>query len=321
MVTGRAGKGTPLRRIVAGLLLLVSAAAASTAMAADVVKVFKAEDDKIRYAYHYELLDEVLKRTTAEYGPSVEQPYTEPISIARGHQEGVRGELLNLLISDAGHRILDEGMIPVPFPLDKGLLGYRVALIARWNQDRINQVNTLEQFRSLKVGQGSHWGDVPIYEYNQVPIQTSSTYEALFLMLLHGRFDLFPRGVTEVQQELASYGPRFPDLAIDQHLLIKYPFAQFFYVSKSEPRLARRLQDGLEQMAGDGSFDALFDKHFAKPLAGLKLGQRVVIELRNPFLPSWVPFGRPELWFRPETVKQIGPADPACAGGGPPPAC
>ncbi len=29
------------------------------------------------------------------------------------------------MISDVGHKELDEGMIPVPFPIDKGLLGYR----------------------------------------------------------------------------------------------------------------------------------------------------------------------------------------------------
>jgi len=290
-----------MQRILNGLLLAI--AITTTALAADVVKPLKAEEYAIRYAYPFELLDAVLERTRARYGPYVMQPYTEPVSIARSHQLAVEGKRINIMISDAGHMEFDEGMIPVPFPIDKGLLGYRVSLIARGNQEKISQVANLAQLRRLKVGQGSHWGDVRIYEYNRIPIETAPTYDSLFLMLLHGRFDLFPRGVTEAPQELAAYGRLNPELAVDRHLLIKYPFAQFFYVSKSDPHLAERLRYGLEAMVRDGSFDALFEKHFAKQLSELKLGQRVVIELENPFLPPWVPFDRKELWFDPKRLQ------------------
>jgi hypothetical protein len=281
--------------IFAGMLMLI--ATASSALAIDVVKTLKPQQDTVRYAYHFELLDEVLKKTVAQYGNYVEQPYTAPMSSARQNQEAVEGKLINVLISDVGHQELDEGMIPVQFPIDKGLLGYRVALIAMSNQNKINSVNNIEQLRTLIVGQGTHWGDVRIYEYNHVPIETVANYESLFPMLLRGRFDLFPRGVTEVLPELAAYRGQYPDLAIEEHLLIKYPFAQYFYVSKSELHLAERIKDGLEQMAKDGSFDTLFNKHFAKSLIDLRLGQRTVIELENPFLPESVPFGRKELWI------------------------
>jgi hypothetical protein len=292
-----------LRSVFAGLQL----ALATTSGATDVVKPFKAESDLVRYAYHYELLDAALKRTTAEYGPYVMQPYTEPISSARGAQEAIRGELLNVYFSDVGHRNIDEGMIPIPYPVDKGLLGYRICLITRQNQARIDRIHTIDQLRTLKVGQGRGWGDVKIFEHNRIPLDSTGAYESLFAMLARGRFDLFPRGATEVEQELAAYGPRYPELAIDRHLLIRYPFSQFFYVSKSAPRLAARLEDGLEQMIRDGSFDALFDKHFAKRLARLNLGQRVVIELENPYLPAWVPLQRKELWFDPGGAPNLSP--------------
>lgn len=283
--------------------VLILAVTMSSTMAADVVMPLKAEEYLVRYSYPFELLDEVLKRTIATHGPYREQPYTDPISVARSHQLAVTGELINVMVSDVGHEEFDQGMIPVPFPIDKGLLGYRVALISRGNEGKIGKVKTIDQFRSLMIGQGRDWGDVRIYEYNRVPITTADTYESLFLMLLHDRFDLFPRGVTEVALEFASYGPRYPELAIDQHLLIKYPYAQCFYVSKSAPHLAERLKDGLEQMARDGSFDALFDTYFSKTLADLNLGRRVVITLENPFLPAWVPFDRPELWYDPTRSK------------------
>ncbi|MFP3567467.1 hypothetical protein [Paraburkholderia sp. SIMBA_030] len=273
------------------------------AFALDIVKPLKSEEFLVRYAYPFELLTQVLNRTIAAYGPYAEQPYTDTISVARSHMEALKGERINVMISDAGHREFDEDMIPIPFPIDKGLLGYRVALIAADNQPKIDAVRTLDQFRTLSIGQGSDWGDVRVYEYNHVPVRTAETYDSLFLMLLHRRFDLFPRGVTEAPQELRAYGARYPNLAIDRHLLIRYPFAQFFYVSKSEPRLAARIRDGLEQMERDGSFDTFFNLHFSQQLSALKLKERTLIELQNPFLPAWVPLSRKELWFDPASLR------------------
>ena len=66
---------------------------------------------------------------------------------------------------------------------------------------------------------------------------------------------------------------------------------------------AARLAAGLERMAKDGSFDALFDKYFAKSLRDLGLDQRIAIDLDNPFLPAWVPLDRPELWFDVRILK------------------
>ena len=37
-------------------------------------------------------------------------------------------------------------------------------------------------------------GDVRIYEYERIPVETTYDYESLVSMLLHGRFDLFPAG-------------------------------------------------------------------------------------------------------------------------------
>lgn len=62
----------------------------STVCAQDVVKPLKSEEFRVRYAYAFELLTEVLRRTTPQYGPYVEQAYTDDISVARSHLEAVR---------------------------------------------------------------------------------------------------------------------------------------------------------------------------------------------------------------------------------------
>jgi hypothetical protein len=121
----------------------------------------------------------------------------------------------------------------------------------------------------------------------------------LFPMLVHRRCDLFPRGALDITRELISFRARYPDMAIESHLLIRYSCAQFFCVNKYYPMIPQRIRDGLEPMRQDGSFDALFEKNFGQAVAELHLERRVLIELTNPFLPQWVPVERKELWLDP----------------------
>ena len=252
-------------------------------------------------SYDVALLHEALERTRRDYGAYEVQPFTEDVSIGRAIELAIEGRLVNVLSAGVGQSAPspERDMIPVAFPIDKGLLGYRVAFISRSSQDRFSRVHSIEDLRQLRIGQGSGWGDVRIYEHERIPVETTYDYDSLVLMLLHGRFDLFPRGLWEVAPELAEYGTRYPDLAVEQHLLLHYPFFEAFYVSRSTPRLADRLTAGLERMVADGSFDAFFARHFRKLLADLNLRERVAIELENPFLPAWVPLKRKELWFDP----------------------
>jgi hypothetical protein len=288
-----------MRRLLIGLLMV--AVLPHWAVADDVVRIVKY--DQLRPGavtdYDVALLREVLERTRPDYGGYELQTFTENISNARAIQMAIEGRLVNILTLGVGQPVPEREMIPVPFPIDKGLLGYRVSLIDRRSQDRLSHVHTIEDLRQLRVGQGSDWIDVRIYEHERIPIETTADYKSLVFMLLHGRFDLFPRGLYEIAPEVAAYGERYPDLSVEKHLLLHYPFCRAFYVSPSVPRLAARLTAGLERMVADGSFDAFFTRHFGKIMTDYKLRQRVVIELDNPFLPGWVPLKRKELWFNP----------------------
>lgn len=267
--------------------LAIQGAVADTETKPDIVKPLKAGRLAISFAYQFELLDEALRRSVPKYGPYIEQAYTEPMAASRDQREAVAGELINILIADAGIKALDEGMIHIPIPLDKGLHGTRISFIMEGTQERLAAVKTLEDLRKFQIAQGAGWGDVKILEYNKIAVVTSPTYESLLAMLQRGRYDLFPRGAIEIGEEFESYRERIPGLAIERALVIHYPFPQYFYVSKSEPRLAERIAYGLKQMVEDGTFDAIFNKHFGATLAALKLDQRTIIELENPFLPDW----------------------------------
>jgi hypothetical protein len=254
--------------------------------------------------YEFALLHEVMERTRSDYGAYQERPFTERLSLARATSLAIEGRWVNIMAEGVGQPLLESQMTPVPFPIDKGLLGYRVAFIDRHSQSTLSAVDGLEGLRRLRVGQGADWSDVDIYQHNRIEVVTAPSYKwqeggGLFSMLLAGRFDLFPRGLNEINREFTTFGPNYPDLVIEQHLLLHYPFCEAFYVSPTTPRLSERLLAGLRRMTADGSFDALFNKFFGKTIANLNLGHRLLIEVANPALPAWVPIDQKNLWFDP----------------------
>jgi hypothetical protein len=269
------------RMVVLALTMLP----APMAGAQDVVKPLKSGRLAVSFAYHFELLDAALQRSIPRYGAYVERPFTEPMSPLRDQKEGVTGELINILIAEPGIPALDGGMIRVPIALDRGLHGTRIAFITKGSQGRFDNIKTVDDLRRFTVGQGVGWGDVKVYEHNRIQVETAPNYESLLNMLQFGRFDLFPRGAAEVAGEFAAYREQHPGLAIEQNLVIKYRFPQFFYVSRNAARVAERIVHGLMEMQHDGEFDAIFHKHFGRIIDDLKINQRVVIELDNPFLP------------------------------------
>ena len=134
-------------------------------------------------------------------------------------------------------------------------------------------------------------------EQRLLPVETSSSYDSLFLMLRAERFDYFPRAVLEANAELQHM--HIDDLTLDRHLVLHYPTALYFFFSPQKPQLADAVRQGLELALADGSFDRLFQQHHADDLRRARLDQRRIIELDNPLLPPHTPLQRRELWYHP----------------------
>jgi len=285
-----------LRRTVLLLLVLLPVPVVASPM---VVRYWYVPVDAVRYGYYYDLLEAAMKTTEPEFGPYRIERETAPMSSARWNAEAIRGIRVNVLWGDVGHPEVDEGMIPVPVPADRGVHGYRVLLIRKERQQDFDRVRTLSDLRHFVVGQGANWGDIKIFEGNNLRVMTAPKYELLFSMLDAGRFDYFSRSVLEAPIEIDTFGREHPDLVIERGLLLHYRFPVMYYVTKRSPELARRLQAGLEAMVANGSLQTLFNRHFGATLARLNLQSRRIIELTNPFLPSFVPLTRPEFWYDP----------------------
>lgn len=253
-----------------------------------------------RYLPYIGLLQEALKRTASKYGPAKVQTFPLPMTASRYNRELERGTID--VVWDSATVEHERRMLPVRIPIDKGLLGYRVALIARERQPLIDKVKALEDLRKLTVGQGIGWGDIDLYRYNGIKV-TETVYESLFGMVSIGRFDLFPRGVGEVFAEYKNYSPRYPNLAVEKRLLLYYPWPYYFFFNrKTGVQLARRVEEGLRMMIDDGSFNALFQKHYGAAINRANFDGRRIIRLENPSLPKGTPLNDASLWYTPTSA-------------------
>ena len=198
-------------------------------------------------------------------------------------QELRKGKTINVFWMGTSSA-LESALIPVPIPLFRGLEGLRLSFIHSDAQEKFIQDNTLADLKQLKAAQGVGWADNKILE--QAGIATyAGRYSNLFRLINDGdKLDFFPRGLVEIFAERRELAAQYPNLAIEQHLLIRYPFAEFFFVSPESPKLAKAIQTGLERAYADGSFMTFFHENprIREALASANLEQRVTISLPNP---------------------------------------
>jgi hypothetical protein len=121
-------------------------------------------------------------------------------------------------------------------------------------------------------------------------------------MLDGGRFDAFPRGVSEPYDEL----PRYPNLklAVEKNLLLIYRMPFYLFVKNGNNVLAKDLETGLNLAIADGSFEKLFlaNKTVQDVIEKTNIANRRVIHLENPTLSKETPLDRAELWIDPKTL-------------------
>jgi hypothetical protein len=185
----------------------------------------------------------------------------------------------------------ERSLRPVRFPIDRGLIGWRVLLVRRDAVGSFAQVRDVRDLRQRIGAQGHDWPDLAILRGNGLAVAAGSSYDGLFAMLARGHIDYLPRSVAEVGDELAAR-PGLP-LAVEPTLLLHYPSALYFFVHPDNVALADALATGLQRSQRDGSLQRLFDQTYGAQLAALDLPRRRVLELSNPLLPATTPVQDP----------------------------
>ena len=204
----------------------------------------------------------------------------------------------------------EKSLLGVPVPLTKGLLGWRIPLVRKDQLHQFAGVRSAGQLKQFVAVQGHDWPDTAILRANGLPVEVSSTYEGMFKMLEAGRIDYFPRAVQQVFDERDKY----PALAVEPHIALRYRTDAYFFVNRRNTRLAADIQRGLEAAKADGSFDRLFYHYFARQIDAAGLAGRRVIELSNPGGAPSLRVARKHLWF---SLAELRKPDFIAAARGP----
>jgi len=279
-----------LRRLVLALLIVAShsAKAAGAEIVVNYPRPESYPDERSRHPLR--LLEAALKRANPAYRV---QLYP-----ARMQQ----GRALVLLQNDEGIDIVstmtsaerEANLLPIRIPIDKGLIGWRLLLMNKARASDMTGISSLQDLRALKAGQGADWPDTGILRANDLSVYGTSNYEALFKMLENQRIDYFPRSISEIWGEVDAR----KGLAVEPGLVLRYPAALYYFVRKSDRKLAEDLSAGLEKMIADGSFETMFQEHYGPLIKRSRLKARRIIELKNPLKPEFMPTDRKQLWFR-----------------------
>jgi hypothetical protein len=280
-------------------------------------------DDDHRNAYAYELLLQALQKTIPQYGQyelrmaNLGLPrgnVTSPPAIASTNDrllyEIKRGEIVNVAIA-VSRPEWEKEVLPIRIPVDMGLMSYRIFLIRADDQARFSALENIEQLKALRSGVGETWFNYRVLQHHGFTIVPTSNYEGQFRMLLAGRFDYITRSPLEAFTEIDLFGKQFPQLAIEQNLLLYIPLPTYFFVSPSQPQLAHRIEAGLRLMLRDGSYQKIIRRHLGAIMEQTHFCERRVFRLDNPFLSRETPAGPNAPWFDP--WRGNAGAKPLCA--------
>ena len=276
----------PIRLLLALFLLCFGGE-----LRADVVRypLPESEGDQ-RLEYPRQLLELALSKTDVPY--RIEFPSTR-MNQERQAAELEGGRSLDVApIPSSAER--ESRLLPIRIPLNKGLLGWRIGLVRKGDENLMAQVKSIDDLHKIRIVQGHEWPDTTILRSNGVKVLTGPDYNGLFRMLAADRFDYFPRSVMEIWSELEAHA----DLGLDRHVALHYFYDSYFFVNKKNTKLASDIERGLEKAIADGSFERLFQRHWGDALRKARLDERIVIEMRNPLLTPETPSARAELWYR-----------------------
>lgn len=265
------------------LSLLAWVLAVPTCLAQGSTFTYRTAESPTDTRYHYDriVLQLALDKTVPKYGAYTLVPAV-PMTAPRAINAVGRNELPNYFVKlTYQDRLATMDMVYVRFPIDLGIVGYRVCFTHPAAQERLRQVETIEQLRQFSHGQGLQWADVEILRSNGFKVDEVASYENLFGMVAAGRFDLFCRGANEVLDETRAH-PDLPGLRLEESLALVYPLPRFFYTHASNRAAAQRIEEGLRLAYADGSLQQAWQANYGESLAFARLGQRKVFRLENP---------------------------------------
>ena len=218
----------------------------------------KSEFDTI-HDYYFKLLKKVLKLTESKYGKA-NILFSKKMEQGRALVYLKEGKFIDIHWAGTSKK-REKELKAIKIPLFKGLLGFRKLIIHKDNIEKFNEVNTLENLKKYKACQGTHWPDTKILENAKIKVVKNTNYEAMFYQVKSKRCDFFPRAIFEANPEVESRKDILPELMVYENLALVYDFPMYFFVSKDNINLYKRIKEGLTILFETKEFDKFMMTH------------------------------------------------------------
>lgn len=280
-----------------GLLACVGSAAQETVFT---YRSPVGEDDD-RNRYQLALLTLALEKTKQEYGeftlvPSGSMNNTRAIEALR--KKGRENFVFKLSYDSEYPDFMDY----VRFPIDLGIVGYRICFISPKAKAKLSASPTLEELIKLSHVQGKGWIDVKILRHNGFQVNEVSNYEGKFHTVALNRHDLFCRGINELHEEYEKFRAVVDGLDFDRTFVLVYPLPRFFYTHKDNREAIERVTKGIMQAYADGSLMALWLEAYGHSIQFSDFRNRKVIELENPAVQG-IDFDYQQFFYHVEKIR------------------
>ncbi len=247
------------------LTLLCIGLSANASTVEKVIGLAAMGDEDPRHTYAYRLLVAALEESTAQYGP---YQLIEPASVLNSQR--LMAELsvgTNLSVGVSAYKPSWDGQtIIVPVPIERGLASYRLFFANSAKRETIDNIANLGELRSRRFGVGHGWSTAKILTDHHFTVVYGINYDGLFKMLLADRFDLFMRGAYEISVEKPILSKRSKQTYTVSNVAIFTYLPTYFHVSKKQPLLARRLEDGLKSLYSTGEIDQLMSEYYTEAI-------------------------------------------------------
>lgn len=238
----------------------------------------------LRYNFDTAVLQLALEKTKEKYGPYRLQA-SPSMTFPRAINSVSLNEYPNFFIklSYEDRHVAHGHMTYARFPVDLGIVGYRICFTNPQAKERLRSIKTVDDLRQFTIGQGRGWADVEILRHNGFKVIEVSTYESLFKMVAAERFDLFCRGTNELLEEFETHRD-IPGLTYDETFSVAYPLPRFYFTHESNRKAAERIEEGLLAAYRDGSLQDIWHKNYNNSIDFAQLAKRHFFWLENPLL-------------------------------------
>ena len=275
----------PKRYLIPCLLITSMLLTALPAQAETVIHYTPLEDpsDK-RLDYPLKAIDLAMRKTATQYGPYRFNQIPGAVSLARSVYELNRDTYPNYFLPGGPsiHEMSKGQLISADYPLDHGLLSYRICFVSPAAKALVAAAKSLDDLRKFTIGQGANWPDIAILESNGFRVLQNQNYTGLFKMVIGNRVDLFCRGISELHKEYTEY-KYLGDLQYDESFALVYPMPYALYFNKNSAPVIRRIEEGLNIARTDGSLKELFTRYHRDDILFAKLKHRKIFYLQSPY--------------------------------------